>query len=379
MSKRALEEDSNTAAGSTALGWQKCFSKRYGTEYWFNTLNGKKSWEDPSVTSAGKEAEAVGGQKESKRLRAPMATNGAPRTKVAIVVPFRDLHAEQKRGNQLRQFFPFMTEYLTSAGAVFHIYIVEQSDDNRKFNRGKLLNIGYDLAKKDGCSVFIFHDVDLLPSVELKGYYTQRPEEHPVHIARVWSRYSGNPKYFGGVVSFSDDMFSRINGFPNNFWGWGGEDDEMYKRTIKVRSAEARIQSASPFPLPLQRAHPLHPFHFRDLFSPTRRQIKLTPTAPTAGSLTDMEKTDQGEDMGIKEKLAFLRANQGVLKCMNKTEVLQEHEATWKKNGLFDLHYTEISREALNDACTKVTVDVGLNGGHWTDDRSGIKDSQRNP
>jgi hypothetical protein len=22
----------------------------------------------------------------------------------------------------------------------------------------------------------------------------------------------------------------RINGFPNTFWGWGGEDDEMQKR-----------------------------------------------------------------------------------------------------------------------------------------------------
>ena len=40
--------------------------------------------------------------------------------------------------------------------------------------------------------------------------------------------------YFGGITSFSASQFRQINGFPNNFWGWGGEDDELYKRTKKV-------------------------------------------------------------------------------------------------------------------------------------------------
>ena len=40
--------------------------------------------------------------------------------------------------------------------------------------------------------------------------------------------------YFGGITSFSAGQFKQINGFPNNFWGWGGEDDELYKRTKKV-------------------------------------------------------------------------------------------------------------------------------------------------
>lgn len=48
------------------------------------------------------------------------------------------------------------------------------------------------------------------------------------------SRYSSNPKYIGGAVAFSADDFRKINGFPNTFWGWGGEDDEMYKRIQEV-------------------------------------------------------------------------------------------------------------------------------------------------
>jgi hypothetical protein len=26
----------------------------------------------------------------------------------------------------------------------------------------------------------------------------------------------------------------KINGFPNNFWGWGGEDDAMYNRLAET-------------------------------------------------------------------------------------------------------------------------------------------------
>ena len=115
--------------------------------------------------------------------------------------------------------------------------IIEQSNDDRKFNRGKLLNIGFDLSKKEipQPNVFIFHDVDLIPSMDLLNDYFTIPSVNPIHIARVWNRYNNNPRYFGGIVSFSQEMFEAINGFPNNFWGWGGEDDEMYKRIKQVK------------------------------------------------------------------------------------------------------------------------------------------------
>jgi len=116
----------------------------------------------------------------------------------------------------------------------YRIYIVEQSIDGRKFNRGKLLNIGFDLAEKDGCEMIVLHDVDLLPSPELLDYYTTIPGI-PMHIAKLWNRYNNNDKYFGGIVAFSVQQFRLINGFPNNFWGWGGEDDEMMKRIDEAR------------------------------------------------------------------------------------------------------------------------------------------------
>jgi predicted glycosyltransferase involved in capsule biosynthesis len=154
--------------------------------------------------------------------------------KIAIIVPFRDLHVQQHRSKQLQEFIPTMRAFLATSAFSFKIFVIEQSSDGRKFNRGKLLNIGYALAKSEDCNIFIFHDVDLIPSNELLRFYTKMPFENPIHIARIWDRYNKNESYFGGIVSFNFIQFENINGFPNNFWGWGGEDDELYKRITEV-------------------------------------------------------------------------------------------------------------------------------------------------
>ena len=36
--------------------------------------------------------------------------------------------------------------------------------------------------------------------------------------------------YFGGVLSAPNTIFEDVNGFSNTFYGWGGEDDDMYLR-----------------------------------------------------------------------------------------------------------------------------------------------------
>mmetsp|Transcript_64833 Transcript_64833/g.76113 ORF Transcript_64833/g.76113 Transcript_64833/m.76113 type:complete len:402 (-) Transcript_64833:461-1666(-) len=255
---------------------------------------------------------------------------------VAIIVPFRDLHPEQNRSKHLAKFLPHMTSFLSKlvkAGKCqdFHIYIIDQSDDGRKFNRGKLLNIGFDIAKKSKMhkhDVFIFHDVDLLPGDDLGNWYTRFPR-NPIHIARCWGRYSNNPKYFGGIVSFSASDMKRINGYPNTFWGWGGEDDEMQKRCEKLRIAWE---------------------------------------SPPQGTITDLE------NMSLHEKLAFLRTKKK-WKCMVKWEALDEHEKTWRTNGLTDLTYNVISRDVLdetNGCGSKISVDVQLNPGHWANDKCSV-------
>jgi len=277
----------------------------------------------------------------------------ADTTNIAIIVPYRDLHSEQKRAAHLAQFVPHMIQFLTALQqrttskksiSDFHVYIVEQSDDGRKFNRGKLLNIGFDYAKKQRHAhhdVFIFHDVDLLPQPGLSDAYATFPKT-PYHIARVWDRYSNNPKYFGGVVSFSSSDFKRINGYPNTFWGWGGEDDELQLRCQNIGLKWDWPRGVS--------------------------------NNNGNGSNNNGSLMIDLEDMNLTEKLNFLRQHKE-WKCMVKWEALEEHETTWKKNGLADLQYKVLGTTNLDpktNKATKVTVDVKLNKDHWANDKCGV-------
>ena len=219
----------------------------------------------------------------------------------AICVPFRD-NKEQKRTAHLETMVPHIEAILSHCKASFHIYIIEQSDDKRKFNRGKLLNVGFDLAIKNGHKYCIFHDVDMIPDVELIKYYMTFPYQ-PIHLADTNPKYPF-PNYFGGIQSFSVKDYQKINGYPNNFWGWGGEDDETLKRV---------------------------------------KDSKLKILKPSSGSFTEIEHGWNSNDGIPKEE---------------KKKLLHSHHHTWKKNGLNNLIYQVLSKEQFADFTTRVLVKI---------------------
>lgn len=147
-----------------------------------------------------------------------------PQGNPTIIIPFRD-NAEQERASQLKKFVSHMKRYHPD----WNIFIIEQSQDGKKFNRGALLNIGARIAEDAGISYVIFHDVDLIPLKALVPYYTSFPQ-NPIHIAKVWTTKYDSPDFLGGVLSMSLKDIKEVNGFPNNFWGWGGEDDALRNR-----------------------------------------------------------------------------------------------------------------------------------------------------
>lgn len=141
--------------------------------------------------------------------------------KLGIIVPYRD------RPQQLKRFIKHMGEYLTDLD--YQIFIIEQSDD-KPFNRGKLLNVGYKFACDNGCDYFVFHDVDMLPE-DVDYSYTDKP----LHLATHLQEHDYETTffdYFGGVTMFNKQDFELINGFSNEYWGWGFEDDDLLIRCL---------------------------------------------------------------------------------------------------------------------------------------------------
>jgi hypothetical protein len=149
-----------------------------------------------------------------------------PKNRTAIIVPYRDT-PDKVRSAQMKVFLEHYHNFLPHV----KIYIVEQSDFKKKFNRGKLLNIGFKLAKKDGAQVYITHDIDLITPKTMAPLYNLIPD-HPVHIGGLWREKYPFEDFFGGIVSYNSKDYEKSNGFPNNSWGWGSEDDCQYNRLV---------------------------------------------------------------------------------------------------------------------------------------------------
>ena len=140
--------------------------------------------------------------------------------KLGVIVPYRG------RPTQLRKFKDHIKDYLRKTNISYQLIVVEQMDD-LPFNRGKLLNIGFNEALKKRCDYVVFHDVDMLP---LRVDYS--PSDVPIHLATLFK--GGNQEvfdtYFGGVTIFPIDAFKKVNGYSNEYWGWGFEDDDLLLR-----------------------------------------------------------------------------------------------------------------------------------------------------
>jgi hypothetical protein len=109
------------------------------------------------------------------------------------------------------------------------LIIIEQADD-KPFNRGKLLNIGALKAKELGCDYIALHDVDMLP-IDVDYSWVDRPTHLATHFTSdVGEKRELFDTYFGGVTLFPTSHFFEINGYSNNYWGWGYEDDDLLFR-----------------------------------------------------------------------------------------------------------------------------------------------------
>ena len=143
--------------------------------------------------------------------------------KLGVCVPYRN------REEHLHQFVPQVGKHLKEQGVDFQMYFCHQ-DDDKLFNRGATKNIAAKHAFEEGCDYIVWHDIDMIPE---KGVDYSYPIDNPIHLATRISQMDYKLKYheyFGGAVLFSKEQVEKTNGYSNDYWDWGMEDDDLFWR-----------------------------------------------------------------------------------------------------------------------------------------------------
>mgnify|MGYP001027163214 FL=1 len=152
------------------------------------------------------------------------------RHKIALLVPYRD------RYEILKHFLYHTHQFLQRQQLDYRIYICEQAY-NKIFNKGIVMNGCFKeiLKVEPDTPCFIMHDVDLL-LIDDRNMYTCPP--FPRHLSVAIDKFHFYLPYtglVGGVLAMRREHYVLVNGYSTNYWGWGGEDDDMYERIVSKR------------------------------------------------------------------------------------------------------------------------------------------------
>jgi len=119
--------------------------------------------------------------------------------------------------------------------------------------------------------------------------------------------------FMGAVISYSRELFEKINGYGNNFWGWGGEDDDLLLR-----------------------------LHFLK---------NITILYPKKGAVIDIEEKNM-KIISTEEKL------KNVKKEPFRIEKWWADLTIWKENGLNNLNYKLLKEKKINEHTTLYKVNL---------------------
>jgi len=141
--------------------------------------------------------------------------------RLAFIVPYRN------REEHLRQYVPHYRRLFPSA----KIYIIHQLGDG-PFNRGKLINAGF-LFAEGKADAFDLSDVDMLA---VEGEVDYSFPNAVTHLASAASQYGyamPYPTYFSGHVLLTAEHMRSVNGYYNDYPGYGCEDDCFYRSFVE--------------------------------------------------------------------------------------------------------------------------------------------------
>lgn len=171
-----------------------------------------------------------------------------------FIIPYRDTPGQQ-RAAQLRHWLSVIAPEIRRAFAAQRMCVrfVTAEDpyvpagckewgefDETRFNRGLCCNVG--AARFPNASVYVFHDVDLLPNAGAIGLYAARArmlsraaKPAAEHWGNLWcGPYTGHG-YVGGVTALNWNAMLATGAWPSTLCGWGGEDDVLAARLRNAR------------------------------------------------------------------------------------------------------------------------------------------------
>lgn len=161
--------------------------------------------------------------------------------KIFFVLPYKKTNPKYEAAfNEFLE--PFIEYLINTLICESEIIIVEQTggkltdslpkqfeplvtdNDKEFFNLGRTINIGYDLLKHkmDESDILFFHPIDLLP---INANYNVK---NTTFFKTTDYRFD---TYKALAIKVSD--YKKINGFSNEFWGWGWDDHDLFMRLMR--------------------------------------------------------------------------------------------------------------------------------------------------
>lgn len=232
---------------------------------------------------------------------------------IIIIIPYRNDELNVRK-DQLNKIIPHLENQFKKINFNdYQIFVIEQSNDNRNFNRGSLLNIGFIESMKyskdysNTIHHIITHDIDLLPDDDMIINYidTSGDDKSVYHYAHDRISKYKYPDFFGGVNGFTPYVYKTINGFSNCFWGWGGEDDAIMRR------------------------------------------LKFT-------KLKNIKKFKDGNFFELKHDHDKLK----IFDKKAKKKLLNDQFQTYKRDGLSTVDYDILDKVPLGEFSTKITIHI---------------------
>lgn len=220
--------------------------------------------------------------------------------KVAIIVGY---HKKYHTKTQLLRFINYMTNFMEKTKLDYKIFILKQTKKELDFNLGKLYNAGFEIAENENFNKFIFQDINLLPKDDMIPYYT-RDANQPIHLGYHYKQNTFDI-YYLGIIMFNSSNFKQINGYPNNILGWYGWDNQIILR-LKEEHIKLRI--------------------------------------PESGTVIN-----NGDKPTIDDK---------IWKKVKKSNIINNHSETWKKNGLNNNFHIIKKVKTIIDNCVKYSIDI---------------------